>query len=89
MKNVMIFENFEKKYNLFKQQYNKVRDVINSVKTIEQWESAKRMLKNLSKWWVSDGPVVKKPFDYKYINEPLDRIGELERLLFKKKDEIE
>lgn len=88
MKNIMIFENFEKKYNLFKQQYQKVRDTINSCETIEQWNSAKRMLKNLSNWWVSDRPMV-KPFSYKDVNEPVDRIGELERLLFKKKEELE
>lgn len=87
MKNIMIFENFEKKYDIFKQQYNKVRNVINSVETIEQWGSAKRMLKNLSNWWVSDRPMV-KPFSYKDVNEPVDRIAELERLLLKKKDEI-
>ena len=46
------------------------------------------MLKNLSNWWVSDRPMV-KPFSYKDVNEPVDRIGELERLLFKKKEELE
>jgi hypothetical protein len=77
----------EKEYDLMKIQYNKVRDTINSVKTLDQWKSAKTMLTNLSNWWVSDRPLI-KPFTFKTINEPVERIGELEQLLLKKKEEL-
>ena len=78
---------FEKRYILFKTQYNKARDVINSVETFDQWNSAKRMLNNLSNWWVSERPLV-KPFSYKKSSEPVSRIAELERLLTKKLNDL-
>lgn len=79
--------NESKEHDIIITQYNKVRDVINSCETIEQTESARKMLRNLANWWVSDRPLV-KPFEFNDNNEPIDRIGELEDLLNNKVIEL-
>jgi hypothetical protein len=79
--------NESKEHDIIITQYNKVRDVINSCETIEQTESARKMLRNLANWWLSDRPLV-KPFEFNDNNEPIDRIGELEDLLNNKVIEL-
>jgi len=79
--------NESKEHDIIITQYNKVRDVINSCETIEQTESARKMLRNLANWWLSDRPLV-KPFKFNDNNEPIDRIGELEDLLNNKVIEL-
>ena len=76
------------RYDIFLTQYRKVRDTIVSVNTIGQLKSAKRMLSNLSNWWVSDVPM-HKPFYYKSIDEPIIRLGELESLVKQKEKSLD
>jgi hypothetical protein len=81
------YKPLKEKYNLTKEQYNKMRDTINSCETPTQCDSARRMLKNLSNWWVSEKALI-KPFSFKEISEPATRINELEKLLIRKLNQI-
>lgn len=68
-------------------QYNKIKSTINSSKTVEQLDVCRNMINSVSKWWVSERPLV-KPFDFNYELEPNQRISELEKHLLNKRKEI-
>ncbi len=79
--------NSNSQYQIILDQYNKVLATIYSCKTISHCDATKRMMQNLARWWVSEEPLI-KPFEFKYIAEPLERIWILEIELNKKRDTI-
>lgn len=79
-----------KEHDIVVNQYNKVRAVINSIDNIKQVDAAKKLIHNLGNWWVTD--ILEeyiKPFKFNEVNEPINRIGELENLLNKKISELQ
>lgn len=79
--------NSNSEHQIILNQYNKCLATIYSCKTISHCDVTKRMIQNLSRWWVSEEPLI-KPFSFKYIAEPLERVLILEIELNKKRDTI-
>ncbi len=75
------------KYNIILKQHHKILQTIDSCKTIAHIDSTERMISNLANWWVSEEPVV-KPFEFKSIAEPLERVLILTMHLNHKRNKI-